>query len=141
MFKKSKFSLLAIAFAMFVGVFVSCAPQPSDAASIYGTWKSKSDGYTITETTVVYDYDDGVWSFTGAIEEITSDYIFYSLENKTKFYAICYKNLTENSCDFSNAYKDEDAGGKAYCDSLEDAKKEFTIENGYYGIFGEYVRQ
>ena len=140
MFKKFKFSLLAIAFAMFIGLFVSCAPQPSGSASIYGTWKSNGDGYTITETTVVYDYDDGVWSFTGAIEEITSDYIFYSLENKTKFYAICYKNLTEISCDFSNAYKDEDAGGKAYCDSLENAKKEFTIENGYYGLFGEYVR-
>jgi hypothetical protein len=49
MFKKFKFSLLIIAFAMFVGIFVSCAPQPSDAASIYGTWKSKGDGYTITE--------------------------------------------------------------------------------------------
>ena len=140
MFKKFKFSLLIIAFAMFVGVFVSCAPQPSGSASIYGTWKSNGDGYTITETTVVYD--DGGWGFgyTGIIEEITNDYIFYSLENKTKFYAICYKNLTEISCDFSNAYKDEDAGGKAYCDSLENEKKEFTIENGYYGIFGEYVR-
>ena len=140
MFKKFKFSLLAIAFAMFVGIFVSCAPQPSDAASIYGTWKSKGDGYTITETTVVYD--DGGWGYgyTGAIEEITNDYIFYSLENKTKFNAICYKNLTENSCELSNAYKDLSAGGKTHCDSLEDAKKEFTIENDYYGIFGEYVR-
>lgn len=139
MLKKSKFSLLAIAFAMFVGVFVSCSEPKS--ASIYGEWQSPDgDGYSISETTVVYD--DGGWGFgyTGIIEEITNDYIFYSLENKTKFYAICYKNLTENSCDFSNAYKDEDAGGKAYCDSLEDAKKEFTIENEYYGIFGEYVR-
>ena len=140
MFKKFKFSLLIIAFAMFVGVFVSCAPQPSDAASIYGTWKSKGDGYTITETTVVYD--DGGWGYgyTGAIEEITNDYIFYSLENKTKFNAICYKNLTETSCELSGAYKEEAAGGKTYCDSLEEVKTEFTIDNGYFGYFGEYVR-
>ena len=139
MFKKFKFSLLVIAFAMFVGVFVSCSEPKS--ASIFGEWQSPyGDGYSISETTVVYD--DGGWGlgFTGAIEEITNDYIYYSLETKTRFYAICYKNLTEISCDFSNAYKDEDAGGKAYCDSLENAKKEFTIENGYYGIFGEYVR-
>ena len=141
MLKKSKFSLLAIALAMFVGVFVSCAPQPSDAASIYGTWKSKGDGYTITETTVVYDDGGYGFGYTGAIEEITNDYIFYSLENKTKFNAICYKNLTENSCEFSNANKDASAGGKTHCDSLEDAKKEFTIENEYYGYFGEYVRK
>lgn len=140
MFKKFKFSLLAIAFAVFVGVFVSCSEPKS--ASIFGEWQSPyGDGYSISETTVVYD--DGGWGFgfTGAIEEITNDYIFYSLENKTKFNAICYKNLTEISCEFSNAYKDPDAGGKTYCDSLEDAKKEFTVENGYYTYFAEYVRK
>ena len=140
MFKKFKFSLLVIVFAMFVGVFVSCSEPKS--ASIYGEWQSPSgDGYSISETTVVYD--DGGWGlgYTGAIEEITNDYIFYSLENKTKFNAICYKNLTENSCELSGAYKEEAAGGKKYCNSLEDAKKEFTVENGYYTYFGEYVRK
>ena len=140
MFKKFKFSLLVIAFAMFVGVFVSCS-EPK-AASIFGEWQSPyGDGYSISETTVVYD--DGGWGvgYTGKIEEITNDYIYYSLETKTKFYAICYKNLTENSCELSGAYKDADAGGKTYCNSLEDAKKEFTVENGYYAIFGEYVRK
>ena len=139
MFKKFKFSLLVIAFAMFVGVFVSCS-EPK-AASIFGEWKSPyGDGYSISETTVVYDDGGYGYGYTGKIEEITNDYIFYSLENKTKFNAICYKNLTENSCEFSGAYKEEAAGGKTYCDSLEDAKKEFTVENGYYTYFGEYVR-
>lgn len=140
MFKKFKFSLLAIVFAVFVGVFVSCS-EPK-AASIYGEWQSPhGDGYSISKTTVVYD--DGGWGsgFTGAIEEITNDYIFYSLETKTKFCSICYKNLTETSCEFSNAFKEEAAGGKTYCDSLEDAKKEFTVENEYYTYFGEYVRK
>lgn len=140
MFKKFKFSLLVIAFAMFVGVFVSCSEPKS--ASIFGEWQSPyGDGYSISETTVVYD--DGGWGlgYTGKIEEITNDYIFYSLEEETKFCSICYKNLTEISCEFSGAYKDAAAGGKTYCNSLEDAKKEFTVENGYYGIFGEYVRK
>lgn len=140
MLKKSKFSLLAIAFAMFVGVFVSCSEPKS--ASIYGEWQSPyGDGYSISETTVIYDDGGYGFGYTGAIEEITNDYIFYSLENKTKFNAICYKNLTENSCELSGAYKEAAAGGKTHCDSLEDAKKEFTIENEYYGIFGEYVRK
>ena len=140
MFKKFKFSLLIIAFAMFVGVFVSCSEPKS--ASIYGEWQSPGgDGYSISETTVIYDDGGYGFGYTGAIEEITNDYIFYSLENKTKFYAICYKNLTENSCELSGAYKEEAAGGKTHCDSLEDAKKEFTIENEYYGYFGEYVRK
>lgn len=140
MFKKIKFSLLAIAFAMFVGVFVSCSGPK--AASIFGEWKSPyGDGYSISETTVVYDDGGYGFGYTGKIEEITNNYIYYSLETKTKFYAICYRNLTEISCEFSGAYKDADAGGKTYCNSLEDAKKEFTVENGYYGIFGEYVRK
>ncbi len=137
MLKKSKFSLLAIAFAMFVGVFVSCSEPKT--ASIYGEWQSPyGDGYSISETTVVYDDGGYGLGYTGAIEEITNDYIYYSLETKTRFYAICYKNLTEISCEFSNAYK---AGGKTYCNSLEDAKNEFTVENGYYGYFAEYVRK
>lgn len=159
MFKKFKFSLLAIAFAMFVGIFVSCAPQPSDAASIYGTWKSKGDGYTITETTITYDDGEpytseewgkvGIYGFTGEILDISNSsngYIFvrYTIleegieeEYKGKYFAIHFKNLTEKSIELANPYK---AGGKKYCTTLEEAKEEFTIENGYYGKFGEYVR-
>ena len=140
MFKKIKFSLLAIAFALFVGVFVSCSGPK--AASIFGEWKSPyGDGYSISETVVVYDDGGYGFGYTGKIEEITNNYIFYSLEEEKKFYSICYKNLTEISCEFSGAYKDVEAGGKTYCNSLEDAKKEFTVENGYYGYFGEYVRK
>ena len=125
---------------MFVGVFVSCSGPK--AASIFGEWKSPyGDGYSISETVVVYDDGGYGFGYTGKIEEITNNYIFYSLEEEKKFYSICYKNLTEISCEFSGAYKEEAAGGKTYCDSLENAKKEFTVENGYYGYFGEYVRK
>ena len=140
MFKKSKFSLLVIAFAMFVGVFVSCAPQPSGSASIYGTWKSNSgDGYTITETTITYD--DGGYGFgwSGKIEEIKAPYIYVSFEQdgKTLYRVTAFQNVTDVSANIANAYK---AGGKEYCTTLEEAKEEFTIDNGYFGYFGEYVR-
>lgn len=140
MFKKFKFSLCCIAFAIFCWCFVSCSEPKS--VSIFGEWKSPDvDGYSISETTVVYDDGGFGFGYTGKIEEITNDYIFYSLENETKFCAICYKNLTENSCEFSGAYKDAAAGGKTHCDSLEEAKQEFTVKNWYYGYFGEYVRK
>ena len=81
MLKKIKFSLLAIAFAMFVGVFVSCSEPKS--ASIFGEWKSPyGDGYSISETTVVYDDGGYGYGYTGKIEEITNDYIFYSFDNQ-----------------------------------------------------------
>lgn len=140
MFKKIKFSLLVIAFAMFVGVFVSCAPQPSGSASIYGTWKSNyGDGYTITETTITYDDGGHGYGWSGNIEEIKEPYIYSSFkkDGKTLYKVTAYKDVTEVSANIANAYK---AGGKEYCTTLEEAKEEFTIDNGYFGYFGEYVR-
>ena len=125
---------------MLIGLLASCSEPKS--ASIYGNWVSPyGDGYTISETTIVYD--DGCYGFgyTGNIEKFTSDYIYYSLENKTKFCAVSYKNVTETSCELSGAYKDPKAGGKTHCNTLEEAKKEFTVNNDYYGVYGEYVRK
>lgn len=138
MFKKFKFSLLVIAFAMFVGVFVSCTPQ-AQSASIIGNWKSEWDGYVITEKEITYDdggYGDG-WS--GKIEEIKDPYIYVSFEQdgKTLYRVTAFQNVTDVSANIANAYK---AGGKEYCTTLEEAKEEFTIDNGYFGYFGEYVR-
>ena len=138
MFKKFKFSLLVIAFAMFVGVFVSCTPQ-AQSASIIGNWKSEWDGYVITEKEITYDdggYGDD-WS--GKIEEIKDPYIYVSFEQdgKTLYRVTAFQNVTDVSANIANAYK---AGGKEYCTTLEEAKEEFTIDNGYFGYFGEYVR-
>ena len=138
MLKKSKFSLLAIAFAMFVGIFVSCAPQ-AQGASIIGNWKSEWDGYVITEKEITYDDGGFGYGWSGKIEEIKDPYIYVSFEQdgKTLYRVTAVQNVTDVSANIANAYK---AGGKEYCTTLEDAKKEFTVENGYYGRFGEYVR-
>ena len=137
MFKKFKLPLFGIAFAMFLGLFVSCTPQ-AQSASIIGNWKSEWDGYVITEKEITYDdggYGDG-WS--GKIEEIKDPYIYVSFEQdgKTLYRVTAFQNVTDVSANIANAYKD----GKQTCDSLEEAKEEFTIDNGYFGYFGEYVR-
>lgn len=104
---------------------------------ISGTWKSQyNDGYTINTSSVVYD--DGGYGFgwKRTIAEISDKYI-YLVENN-KYYAVSYKDWDAVSCKFANAYK---AGGKTSADSLLEAKTEFTIENGYFGLYGTYSKQ
>ena len=104
---------------------------------ISGTWKSQyNDGYTINTSSVVYD--DGGYGFgwTRTIAEISDKYI-YLVENN-KYYAVSYKDWNAVSCKFANAYK---AGGKTSVDSLLECKTEFTIENGYFGLYGTYSKQ
>lgn len=143
MFKNFKLPLFGIAFAMFLGLFVSCTPQAQSAgqsASIIGNWKSAyGDGYVITEKEITYD--DGGYGFgwSGKIEEIKEPYIYVSFEQdgKTLYRVTAFQNVTDVSANIADAYKD----GKQTCDSLEEAKTEFTIDNGYFESFGEYVRQ
>ena len=104
---------------------------------ISGTWKSQyNDGYTINTSSVVYD--DGGYGFgwTRTIAEISDKYL-YLVENN-KYYAVSYKDWDAVSCKFANAYK---AGGKTSADSLPEAKTEFTIENGYFDLYGTYSKQ
>ena len=104
---------------------------------ISGTWKSQyNDGYTINTSSVVYN--DGGYGFgwTRTIAEISDKYI-YLVENN-KYYAVSYKDWDAVSCKFANAYK---AGGKTSADSLLEAKTEFTIENGYFDLYGTYPKQ
>ena len=55
-----------------------------------------------------------------------------------KWYAISYKNLTKDSVQISGAAK---VGGKTSCDTLEEAKEEFTIDNGYFAYYSECKKQ
>lgn len=138
MLKKFKLPLFGIAFAIFLGLFVSCTPQ-AQSASIIGNWKSEWDGYVITEKEITYN-DGGYGSgWSGNIEEIKEPYIYVSFEQdgKTLYRVTAFQNVTDISANIANAYKD----GKDTCKTLEEAKTEFTIENGYFAYYGEYVRQ
>lgn len=104
---------------------------------ISGTWKSQyNDGYTINTSSVVYDDGYG-FGWTRTIAEISDKYI-YLVDTNNKYYAVSYKDWDAVSCKFANAYK---AGGKTSTDSLLEAKTEFTIENGYFGLYGTYSKQ
>lgn len=138
MFKNFKLPLLGISFAIFLGLFVSCTPQ-AQSASIIGNWKSEWDGYVITEKKITYDDGGFGFGWSGTIEEIKEPYIYISFEQdgKTLYKVIAFKNVTDISANIANAYKD----GKDTCKTLEEAKTDFTINNGYFAYFGEYVRQ
>lgn len=135
--KFSRYSLLLVSVFVCALFFTGCNPNPpSEEATLVGTWESQyGDGYVISETTITYD--DGGYGFgwTGTIEEIADSYIYYSKDGA--FFVVAYKNLTDSSCSFSNAYKD---GGKSSEASLEDAKKEFTVENGYFSYYSECAK-
>lgn len=104
---------------------------------ISGTWKSQyNDGYTINTSSVVYEAGGYGFDWTRTIAEISDKYI-YLVENN-KYYAVSYKDWDAVSCKFANAYK---AGGKTSADSLLEAKTEFTIENGYFDLYGTYSKQ
>lgn len=133
--KKNYFSRLFAAFAFVAVLVLSGCVQP-DEASVYGTWESSAgDGYVITETSIKYDDGGYGYGWEGTIAQVTDSYIYYTIA--TKYFAISYTNLTDESCKFSNAYK---ANGKLFTDTLESAIEEFTVDNGYYSYYGEYVK-
>lgn len=55
-----------------------------------------------------------------------------------KWYAISYKNLTDDTISISGAYK---YGGATSTETLNEAVSEFTIENGYFGTYSDCTRQ
>ena len=136
-------TILVLTALLFVISFTSCDEPKISGGSIYGTWKSQwNDSYIIRENEIIYDDGDGiVW--TGKLIEISNDYIYFQYdENYTVapkgYCAVAYKNLTEKGCQMSTAYK---ADGKESCTTLDDAKTEFTIKNGYFENFGEYAKK
>ena len=151
--KKNNFSRLFAAM-LFVAVLVltGCNPQPKKG-SIYADWvDSAKCHYEITKDSVK-NYGEGWEGYTGnnvTVDEIsdTDGYIYikytkamnpdwsYSADapDVGKWYAISYTDLTEKTVKLSGAYK---ADGKSACDTLEDAKKEFTVANGYFAKYSE----
>ena len=84
--------------------------------------------YYSTVTPYVYEISD------------TSGIIYSKFNDEThigygadvgQWYALYYYELTDNKVKVLQAYKD---GGKAACDSLEEAVKEFSIENKYFPL-------
>ena len=161
--KNTKFSfnrvwlfLTALLMSALVAVsFTSCKSDDDDDASIYGTWVNKTATYTetykITETMFSNGYYEGN-NLTVIESSDSSGYIYIKYTKSMnadgsysetapdvgKWYAISYKNLTDDTVSISGAYK---AGGATSMESLDEAVSEFTIENGYFGTYSDCTRQ
>lgn len=159
--KKFNFShLVAIALTAMTLCLVGCE-QPKDPtlSALEGKWKSAYDEvYTITADT----FDAGEYSYAGNELEIVeddetsgrifvkytrayclthSDYAKFIFAYDTdapdvgKWYAIHYEDLTESSVKISGAY-----GAKSSTNTLEEAKSEFTVDNGYFEKHSECTK-
>lgn len=129
---------------------------------IIGVWSCTYDnGYVETYTFTATTFDAGSYSYAGNELKVikTSDdsgYIYFKFTRAAKpdyssysdnpeeapdvgkWYAVSYKNLKADSISLSGAYK---SGGKTSTDTIDEAIKEFTIGNGYFGTYSELKKQ
>lgn len=160
--KNTKFSfnrawlvLTALLMSALVAVSFTSCKSDDDDASIYGTWVNKTDTYTetykITETMFSNGYYEGnelcvrnISSSSGYIyikytKAMNADWSYSeTAPDVGKWYAISYKNLTDDTVSISGAYK---SGGATSTETLDEAVSEFTIENGYFGTYSDCTRQ
>ena len=102
-FSRLKLAAVLVCFVCACALFTGCGPK-TKPASVYGTWKSQYDGYTISETQLVYDDGGYGFDFTAEVVEVTDSYI-YVKKAAEDYYCVHYKDLTDKSCSFANAFK------------------------------------
>lgn len=163
--KKSSLAAFLIMLAMLLAVSCDVAKEEDNNSetSVYvdvpqnliGTWENATatytETYTITKDTFSNGYYEGNNAKVFKINE-TSGYIYIKYTKAMnadwsysetapdvgKWYAISYKNLTDSSVKLSGAYK---AGGKTSMATIDEAKAEFTIKNGYFAIYSELPKK
>ena len=154
-------------FSRFLAVFITvvslcafgCKTQSEEVSysDIFGKWTDDSGSiYEITEDSFK-NYGEGWSAYEGnSLEIIPNDdgksgtiFLKYTVSANPdwsysntapdvgKWYAVSYKNLTKNSVSLSGGLK---SGGKTSTETLEEAKEEFTVENGYFGIYSECTK-
>lgn len=155
-FNRAWLVLTALLMSALVAVSFTSCKSDDDDASIYGTWVNKTDTYTetykITETMFSNGYYEGnnltviessasagiiYIKYTRSIIYVSMDYS-ETAPDVGKWYAISYKNLTDDTVSISGAYK---SGGATSTESLDEAVSEFTIENGYFETYSDCTRQ
>lgn len=147
-------SLSLIVFVLIVAI--SCDKRPTapiegtehkNHSLLIGTWENPS----YSEETYVYSYgkfDGGSYKMDVVMIIWSSDTagIIYGKYTKNdyvsgvvgKYYAVSFKDLTDSSISISGAYKSD---GKTGTDTLWQAIKEFTIDNGYFGTYSACKRK
>ena len=154
-------------FSRFLAVFITvvslcafgCKTQPEEVSysDIFGKWTDDSGSiYEITEDSFK-NYGEGWSAYEGnSLEIIPNDdgksgtiFLKYTVSinpdrsysdtapDVGKWYAVSYKNLKKDSVSLSGAFK---LGGKTSTETSEEAKEEFTVENGYFGTYSECTK-
>ena len=158
--KNLKFSRLFAAMMVVACLaLVGCSNEPKEEVSIYGTWACDDGQKFIITSNELKNYwgdNEGYAGDNLSVVEIseTEGTIFikytrsldyssptYYSENGVdvgKWYAVSYKDLKTGSISISGAYKD---GGKTSCSTLDEAKTEFTVDNGYFATYSELKKQ
>ena len=155
-------------FSRFLAVFITvvslcafgCKTQPEEVfiSDLYGKWTSSFGEVFEISKDYFKTYGEGWSGYEGDSiiiitneNDNTSGTIFlkytvsmnpdYSYSDNApdvgKWYAVSYKNLTKNSVSLSGALK---SGGKTSTETLEEAKEEFTVENGYFASYSECTK-
>ena len=160
--KNIKFSRLFAAM-LFVAclALTACQQQPAESSKkIEGTWVSASATWTekfVISSSEVKNYGNDKLTYAGnsvEIKELTDTtgmiYMKYTRSMNPdftysetaadvgKWYALYYFELADKSVKIAGAYK---AGGKTSCDTLDAAKAEFTVANGYFSGSSTCVKQ
>lgn len=156
-FTKTLLRVIAVSFLLVTQGLISCdLDSGADGGTIEGTWKSSyGDYYVIDRTTLTLnDPSYGGVQYAGTIVgELASNPSLFSAEygyivikitdggrqGKTvgNYYVNHWKELTSSSVRLAGAYKD---GVTADTATLADAEAEFTIDNGYFGMYGAYQK-
>ena len=155
-------------FSRFLAVFITvvslcafgCKTQPEEVfiSDLYGKWASSFgevyeiskdyfktygeswSGYEGDSIIIIPNENDNA-SGTIFLKYTVSANSDWSYSNTApdvgKWYAVSYKNLTKNSVSLSGAFK---LGGKTSTETFFEAIKEFTVENGYFGIYSECTK-
>lgn len=152
--------LMVAALAACLVLLSGCELATSSAdGALTGYWKSTfGDGFDLSGNTlegfryVQYDDADRNVSFAGIVAnrpnfDASTGYIIVLVTEpgswgKTagSYYAIHWKNLSGSLVAAASAYKVGGAHNNGM-ETLAEALAEYTVENGYYGYYGEYEKQ
>ena len=134
-------SLSLIVFVLIVAI--SCDNRPTapiegtthkNHSWLLGTWENP----TYAGDTYIYSYG----KFDGGSYKMNVGMIIWSSDTSGiiygKYYAVSFKDLTESSISISGAYKQNGKTGTA---TLEEAIREFTIDDGYFGTYSACERK
>ena len=155
-------------FSRFLAVFITvvslcafgCKTQPEETfiSDLYGKWTSSFgevyeiskdyfknygenwsgyEGNSIIIITNENDNTSGTIFFKYTVSRNPDNSYSNTAPDVGKWYAVSYKNLTKNSVSLSGAFK---LGGKTSTETFFEAIKEFTVANGYFGIYSECTK-